>query len=101
MKSSHTLWPRLRSCSMRLLMFFSGFLRRRSGTSCDALREADGSSLGVTQDGDPLAPGHVLWRLFELDPLERELAVGPVHVLHDEVERRLARRTPLLRRSRH
>src|SRR5437870_2002783 len=102
MKSSHTLCPRFRSCSMRLLMLFSGFPHpRRSGTSCDALREADGAALGVAQDGDPVAPGHVLGRLLERDPLEGELAVGPVHVLHHEVERGLARRPPLLRRPGH
>src|SRR5438552_11354168 len=110
MKSSQTLWPSAKRRSARLLMIVS-FLRRRrhavatagpaagsSRSAPDGLRQTQQSSLGVAQHRGAVTPGHVGRWLFEDHALGDQRLVGAIHVRDDEVDGRLARRPPLLRR---
>src|SRR5439155_11927259 len=90
--SSQTLWPSSWSATQG---FFIGGPSLRDSTSPLRGGEHHPASLGIDRGDDTVPPGHVRRRALELDPLRGKSAVGAVHVLHHEIERRLLRGTGL------
>src|SRR5258706_708669 len=91
MKSSQMLWPRSWSWA-------HGFFMSRSPVVSGARlrgRQHDPTAFRVDRGHDAMAPRHVRGRTLELHALRREVAVGAIHVLDHEVERRLLRRARL------
>src|SRR5439155_22780561 len=76
-------------------------LRDKTSATRRILREAHHAAFRVTTDRHAVAPRPIRRRLLERHALRDQVAVHAIHVLHEEVERGLARRAPLLRRPRH